>query len=90
MLIFKNSFIDEYFGQSSYKVIDIDEQHTWVIIEGNINNEYIRELGNYVTYSPSPETTCNFTGYNETSQQQISIKTWESMTEYLNTLTANV
>ena len=89
-LIFKNAFIDEYFGQSSYKVIDIDEQHTWVIIEGNINNEYIRELGNYVTYSPSPETTCNFTGYNETSQQQISIKTWESMTEYLNTLTANV
>lgn len=89
-LIFKNAFINEYFGQSSYKVIDIDEQHTWVIIEGNINNEYIRELGNYVTYSPSPETACNFTGYNETSQQQISIKTWRDMTTYLNTLTVNV
>ena len=89
-LIFKNAFIDEYFGQSSYKVIDIDEQHTWIIIEGNINNEYIRELGNYVTYSPGPDTSCNFTGYDEDSHGQISINTWRDMTTYLNTLTANV
>ena len=89
-LIFKNAFIDEYFGQSSYKVIDIDEQRTWIIIEGNINNEYIRELGNYVTYSPGPDTSCNFTGYDEASHGQISINTWRDMTTYLNTLKTNV
>lgn len=53
-LMFNSTIIEDRFGQSSYKIVDLDkDDHFWMIIEGNINNEYIRDLGNYITYLPS-------------------------------------
>lgn len=47
-IMFCSTLNNSYFAQSSYKVIRAEV--SYLIVEGNINNEYIRILGDFVFY----------------------------------------
>ena len=58
-ITFSSTTINEYFAQSSYKVVNIAPDSSWIIVEGDINNEYIRNIGNYVIYVPQHSSSAS-------------------------------